>query len=223
MLITRKTKIFSMVGCVTILFVLSMYIYNEKSSSIGLSADRIHELRQEYPSLDGEHATYHMKKQSFQDVTKLTETIITAEVVGELPEYVIDLTGLPNTPEDKINQKRKQNGLPSLTATFSQYEVKVLETVNGKPVTGNIKLVYNSAFRGIEPDLKKGMKIVTAISAGKLAHEGKFYFTRFGTYYIVDNDYVLSAVDDEFSVKMNGRPLKEFIDEISTISLPPPR
>ncbi|WP_239328410.1 hypothetical protein [Paenibacillus sp. ACRRX] len=164
-----------------------------------------------------------MKKQSFQEVTKLTETIITAEVIGELPEYDIDLTGLPNTPENKINQKRKQNGLSTLTATFTQYEVKVLETINGNPVTGNIKLVYNSVFRGIEPDLKKGMKIVTAIAAGKLAHEGKYYFTRYGTYYIVDNDFVLSAVDDEFSIKMNGRLLKEFIEEISTIPLPAPR
>ncbi|MCG7406363.1 hypothetical protein MH117_02965 [Paenibacillus sp. ACRRX] len=49
-----------------------------------------------------------------------------------------------------------------------------METINGEPVRDSIKLIYNLVFREVEPDLKKGMKIVTAISAGKYANEGKY-------------------------------------------------
>ncbi|WP_028544195.1 hypothetical protein [Paenibacillus taiwanensis] len=218
MVITKKTKVFSLVACSIILLVISyLVIYSNNSGS--LSSERIHQLRLNYPAYNNESAMYHVKRPSFQEIAKVSESIISAEVIGELPEYEIDLFGQPNTPEFKINEKMKKNGLPTKRATFVQYEVKVLETLNDEPVNGNIKLVYNKAFKDAEVDLKKGTKIITVIAKGDTVHEGKHFFTKFGTYYIVDNDYVLSAVDDDFSKKMNGKTVTSLLDEIKSMEL----
>ncbi|MNY76300.1 hypothetical protein D3C86_2158430 [compost metagenome] len=57
--------------------------------------------------------------------------------------------------------------------------MKVDEVVTGNEVGDTINLIYNSDFKGIEPSLKQGMKIVVAVKNGVgEEQEGSYSFTR---------------------------------------------
>ncbi|WP_028544197.1 hypothetical protein [Paenibacillus taiwanensis] len=215
--LNRNYKTFMVAGFLMILVVVLLLIYTGVNAAPTLPTERLQELRVSYPASNADHPYYNSRRLTFQEVVNQAESIIRAEVIGQLPEYEVDLFGAPNTPEYKVNEKKKNLSMPTSAAKFTRYEVKVIETISGIPVTGSIELVYNSDFKGVEPDLKTGMEIITTIGAGERSHAGKYFFTRYGTYYIVDNDYVLSAVDDDFSKKMNGKTMETLLDEIKEI------
>lgn len=178
-----------------------------------LSPERIAELREQYPAYNEDPEFVTMKSSSFMEIVDIAETVIIGEVISELPPYEVDLGKLGEVHE-KIGDKQASQGLPIYKPSFVQYEVQVEKVVRGEPVKDTILLAYNSDFVGYEPKLEKGMKIVSGVSAGQELHEGKHFFTRFGTYYIVDDHYVLSAVDDSYSKLMNGPTLDSLINEI---------
>lgn len=68
-----------------------------------------------------------------------------------------------------------------------------------------------------EPELKTGMNILVGMTEGTGVHQGTYFFTRFSTYYIVDGDYVLSAVDDAFSKQMNGQKVGCLVEKVTEI------
>lgn len=68
------------------------------------------------------------------------------------------------------------------------------------------------------------MRIVAAIKKGVgEEQEGSYSFTRYGTYYVVDGDYVLSAFEGQteemkaFSRDTNGYKLDHLIAEIKAL------
>lgn len=197
--------------------ILAIIIYQQHLHKPNmLSQERLVDLRKEYLAYNEDPPFTSMDRPTFESIMERSETVVIGEVVSELPEYTVELVK-PGTTDQVIDDKAKSQGLSNSTASFKQYELKVIKHVAGETVEDTIPIVYNAAFVGYEPALKPGMSIITGITKGKDVHEGKYFFTRFGTYYIVDDQYVLSAVDDGFSKTMNGRTLDDLIDRILEI------
>ena len=84
--------------------------------------------------------------------------------------------------------------------------------------------MYNFELSDMEPHLRPGMKIIAAVKK-KVGpqQEGSYTFTRYGTYYIVDDHYVLSAFDSEseeissFTNITNGRTIDHLKSKIKEL------
>lgn len=191
-----------------IIVVVAFYGYQQMDRA-QLSQKRLAELREIYPAYNADHPLYFLDKSNmtFENIIQSSSSVVVGEVISKLPEVEIDLFGNVGTPEYEINQKRQENNLPTSYATFTQYEIRRLEHIRGKQVDDILYLIHNADHNGIEPELKPGMKIVAALGEGTGPHEGKYWMTRFGMYYIVDDQYVLSTVEDEYAEQMNGRTL----------------
>lgn len=199
------------------LVILAVFMYQQHLHKPNiLSQERLEDLRKEYPAYNEDPPFASIARPTFESIMERSETVVIGEVVSELPEYTVELVK-PDTTDQIIDDKAKSQGLSNSTASFKQYEIKVIKHIAGEPVEDTIPIAYNADFVGYEPALKPGMSIITGIAKGKDVHEGKYFFTRFGTYYIVDDQYVLSAVDDGFSKTMNGRTLDDLIDRILQI------
>ena len=94
----------------------------------------------------------------------------------------------------------------------------------GDEVKDTVNIMYNSELSNMEPHLRPGMKIIAAVK--KMVgpqQEGSYTFTRYGTYYIVDDHYVLSAFDSEseeissFTNLTNGRTINNLKNEIKKL------
>ncbi|WP_307541144.1 hypothetical protein [Paenibacillus sp. W4I10] len=99
------------------------------------------------------------------------------------------------------------------------------KVVTGEDVEKDTFLFYNADFAGMEPDLKPGTRIVTTVKKGSSPEQsGGYSFTRYGTYYIVDGDYVFNAYEGdseelrEFTEETNGIQLDSFIQKIKNLS-----
>ncbi|WP_127537537.1 hypothetical protein [Paenibacillus illinoisensis] len=190
-----------------------------------LSLNRIAELREEYPLSTGVPPTINMREVSFREMMDFGEAVIVAEVVSELPNFSVDLRDEPGTPEGDSAEKDKDAGIGPYKPEFIAYKVKVLQVVTGEGVNEDTFLFYNADFAGMEPELKPGMRIVTVVKKGTTGEQVEGYsFTRYGTYYIVDGDYVLSAYEGEseelreFTGKTNGIQVDSFIQKIKELA-----
>lgn len=178
-----------------------------------LSPERISQLRIDYPAYNENPELVDMKVPTFEEIIKGVDSVIIGRVVRELPPYEVDLSPLL---QPELRAKENASGISS-KHQFHQVEIEVVRHISGKPVNKVIPLAYNAMFEGYEPRLKTGMIIVVGIANGSGVHQGKYFFTRFGTYYIVDDEYVLSAVDDAFSQQMNGHKVDRLIEKIKEI------
>lgn len=161
-----------------------------------LSLNRIAELREEYPLSTGVPPTINMREVSFREMIDFGEAVIIAEVMSELPNFRVDLRAERGTPEGDSAVKDRAAGIAPYKPEFIAYKVKVHQVVTGEDVNENTFLFYNADFAGMEPELKPGMRIVTVVKKGTAGEQvGGYSFTRYGTYYIVDGDYVLSAYE----------------------------
>ncbi len=178
-----------------------------------LTPERISQLRIDYPAYNENPELVDMKAPTFEEIIKEVDSVIVGRVVRELPPYEVDLSPLL---QPELRAKGNASGISS-RHQFHQVEIEVVRHISGKPVDQKIPLAYHAMFEGYEPKLKSGMNIVVGIASGSGVHQGKHFFTRFGTYYIVDDEYVLSAVDDAFSQQMNGQKLERLIAKIKEI------
>lgn len=127
--------------------------------------------------------------------------------------------------ENVLSQERmKELRMTPYQPKFISYEVKVHEVVTGADVPKDTFLFYNADFAGVEPELKPGMEIIAVVKKGTTGKQVDGYsFTRYGTYYIVDGDYVLAAYEGEseelrdFTEKTNGIQLDSFMDKIKNL------
>ncbi|KGP83471.1 MULTISPECIES: hypothetical protein [unclassified Paenibacillus] len=190
-----------------------------------LSQDRLQELREEYPLSPQSLVTPWMKKVTFKEIMDFADAVVVAEVVSVLPNFSMVLPTEPDTPERKMTEKQESTGMTPYEAEFISYEVKVKEVITGGTVAKETFLFYNAAFAGIEPTLKPGQRIVTAIKKGVEAEQrGGYSFSRYGTYYIVEGDYVLSAYEGfsnkalEFTKQTNGIRLEKFVKRVRSLA-----
>ncbi|WP_340388111.1 hypothetical protein [Paenibacillus sp. FSL E2-0151] len=189
-----------------------------------LSSDRMNELRKEYPLSTGVPATINMREVSFNEVMAFGDGVVVAEVLKVLPSFRVELSTKPGTPERKVADKDRANGITSYQPEFISYQVKVNEVVTGEDVEKDTFLFYNADFAGVEPELKPGMKIIAVVKKGTTGEQiGGYSFTRYGTYFIVDDDYVLAAYEGEseeildFTEQTNGIQLDVFMDKIKNL------
>lgn len=190
-----------------------------------LSLNRIEELRGEYPLSTGVPPTINMREVSFREMIDFGEAVIIAEVMSELPNFRVDLRAERGTPEGDSAVKDRAAGIAPYKPEFIAYKVKVHQVVTGEDVNEDTFLFYNADFAGMEPELKPGMRIVTVVKKGTAGEQvGGYSFTRYGTYYIVDGDYVLSAYEGEseelreFTEQTNGIQVDSFIQKIKELA-----
>ncbi|MCG7386731.1 hypothetical protein [Paenibacillus sp. ACRRY] len=190
-----------------------------------LPLNRIEELREEYPRSTGVPPTINMREVSFREMMDFGEAVIVAEVVSELPNFSVDLRAEPGTPEGDSAEKDRAAGIAPYKPEFIAYKVNVHQVLTGEDVKEDTFLFYNADFAGMEPELKPGMRIVTVVKKGTTGEQvGGYSFTRYGTYYIVDGDYVLSAYEGEseelreFTEQTNGIQVDSFIQKIKELA-----
>ncbi|WP_340399932.1 hypothetical protein [Paenibacillus sp. FSL H8-0079] len=208
----------SLTGC------SSPFSESQNTASIRLSSDRMKELREQYPLSTGVPATINMREVSFNEIMAFGDGVVVAEVVKVLPSFRVELSTEPGTPERKMADKERDNGMTPYQPEFISYEVKVHEVVTGDDVAEDTFLFYNADFAGVEPELKPGMEIIAVVKKGTTGEQlGGYSFTRYGTYYIVDDDYVLAAYEGEseelrdFTEQTNGIQLDAFMDKIKNL------
>lgn len=216
--LTSIALLVSLMGCTT-LFVNS----SDRAENV-LSQERMKELREEYPLSTNTPATISMREVSFREVMTYGDSVVVAEVMKILPSFSVELSTEPGTPERMMADKDKANGMTPYQPKFISYEVKVHEVVTGTDVPKDTFLFYNADFAGVEPELKPGMEIIAVVKKGTTGKQVDGYsFTRYGTYYIVDGDYVLAAYEGEseelrdFTEKTNGIQLDSFMDKIKNL------
>ncbi|MCP1187422.1 hypothetical protein [Paenibacillus sp. 1781tsa1] len=189
-----------------------------------LSPERMEELRKEYPLSTDTPVLINIREVSFREIMDFADSVIVAEVVSSLPNFSVDLPVAPGTPEGDFAEKDRAAGLVPYKPEFITYKVKVHKVLTGEDVEKDTFLFYNADFAGVEPELKPGMKIIAVVKKGTTGEQlGGYSFTRYGTYYIVDGDYVLAAYEGEseelrvFTEETNGIQLDSFIDKIKNL------
>lgn len=190
-----------------------------------LSQDRLQELREDYPLSSQSLVTPWMKKVTFREIMDFSDAVVVAEVVSVLPDFSMLITTEPDTPERTMTEKQETTGMTPYEAEFVSYKVKVHEVITGGDVAKETFLFYNAAFAAFDPKLMPGQRIVTAIKKGVESEQrGGYYSSRYGTYYIVDGDYVLSAYEGfsnealEFTKQTNGIKLDQFVKKVRSLA-----
>lgn len=190
-----------------------------------LSQDRLQELRGEYPLSPQSLVTPWMKKVTFREIMDFSDAVVVAEVVSVLPNFSMLITTEPDTPERTMTEKQETARITPYEAEFVSYKVKVHEVIVGGDVAKETFLFYNAAFAALEPKLMPGQRLVTAIKKGvESKQRGGYSFSRYGTYYIVDGDYVLSAYEGfsnealEFTKQTNGIRLEQFVKKVRSLA-----
>ncbi|MDO7908543.1 hypothetical protein Q5741_19315 [Paenibacillus sp. JX-17] len=198
------------------------------SGSAELSPARIQDLRTVYPLAQGIPELIEMRELTFQEVVELSDSVIIAEVIQRLPDYRINLTSNPGTPEGALTGKPRQSGNQDTSAgqaSFADYQVKVNTIITGKSIPTTIHLITNTQLTGVEPDLMPGMKLLVAVQQAKGNHpEDRYSFTRYAAYYIVDERFVLEVYEgqseqrQQFSALTNGKTLENLMDHIRNMN-----
>ena len=75
-------------------------------------------------------------------------------------------------------------------------------------ISGDIIIAMNTQLMGYEPELEAGMRIVVPVKMGDGKHEGKYFYSRVGLYYVTDDGFVLSAYVEDEDSKFTGRTLE---------------
>ncbi|WP_411735580.1 hypothetical protein [Paenibacillus sp. M2] len=216
--LTGIALLVSLTGCTT------LFVNSDDRAENVLSQKRMNELRKEYPLSTGVPATINMREVSFREIMTYGDGVVVAEVMNVLPSFRVELTTEPGTPERKMADKDRATGTTPYQPEFISYGVRVHEVVTGDDVPEDTFLFYNAEFAGVEPELKPGMKIIAVVKKGTTGEQlGGYSFTRYGTYYIVDGDYVLATYEGEseesryFTEQTNGIQLDAFMDKIKNL------
>lgn len=200
---------------------VAIYSSSDSSENKSLTEERLVDLRANYPVNYNTLMNVAMIEVPFSHMLEFSQTAVVAEVIEKLPEYTINLIPDENTPEGILNKKHEEMGFSFAEARFTPFKVKVDEIIAGDPLSEYVNIYYNSDFINTEPDLAPGTKIVVTLFKAPGHPEGNYSFSKFGTYFVVDNDYVLSAYESKelgemsFEGKtMNGKTLENLKGEI---------
>jgi len=188
-----------------------------------MNEDEINRLREKYPLYEEDPPLIDMRKPKLEDLVKRADAFVLAEVVEALPDYTVELIEDSDTPEGKLYEKGKEYGMQN-TASFMQFRVRVIENITaessgkGEDVRGEIIIAMNAQFRGYAPEPEPGMRIVTPVSKGEGKHEGKYFYSKYGFYYVTDDDHVLSAYVEDDGYEFTGRTLDHLKKKIRELA-----
>ena len=213
---TRPSKKLVCISCLVLLCLVAAAVIHAVLSgpaSVSMSEDEISELRAKYPLYEEDPPLIEINKPKLEDLVKRADAFVLAEVVESSQDYTVNLIESSDTPEGKLYEKWKDHGMQN-TAPFMQCKVRIIENITGESsgkvedIPGEIIIVMNAQHRGYAPEPEPGMRIVTPVAKGTGGHEGKYFYSKYGFYYVTDDDHVLSAYVEDDDHKYSGKTLK---------------
>ncbi|NMM52546.1 hypothetical protein [Paenibacillus aquistagni] len=209
----RKTTILLIVFFLMVIILALFFVFNSNKSM--LSNERIHELREFYPAFNQSSPLSEQRDLTFEEVINLSETYIIGEVVKPLSNYEVDLSGEPGGSVHKVKEKLRDKGVATRDSIeYLQYEIKAIETIAGEPVNDTIIVTFSSDKTGYFPSFDQGKKFILPLGKEKGSKIGKYGTTKYGLYYIVDENYALSVVENSSTKAFNGKSVDEIVKTI---------
>lgn len=157
-----------------------------------LSADQIATLRDKYPLYgDMSTVTGSMRYMTMSEAIEDSNTFVYGTVEGEMSMY----SKYISTGDPQLDEKRKENGIAD-TFSYYNYTLFVIEDSEGIYQAGDkIEIESPVALIDFNPHLSDGMKIVVPITRDSES-DTLTYFVAEGMYYVTEDGYVLSVVDE---------------------------
>jgi hypothetical protein len=180
--------------CGTVLAAITSIVLGMNKTN-RLSESEISNLRKQYPVC----GTDDMGSLAVQISETLEEKLarnniysfVYGEVAGDRETYFYNLA----TGDEVLESKLSGTGLS--VYEYYEYPILVLEDTEGYHAKGEmITIAGNMMFKDSKPELTNGMKIVVPL-VENYDKESRNYFTEVGMYYVTDDEYVLSAYDEE--------------------------
>ena len=200
-------KNFCIVFIITLIITIAcymMYINFDRLTDVQIEA-----LRDEYPICFGEPYGVSMIYPSLEDITSIADTFVYAKIVGDVKRYTIDIS----VENDALEEKHKQYGI-SNTYEFYEYTLEIIRDTEKQFTRSNgqtITIVANSMFEEYYPVLKKDMRVVVPVHK---RNDNKYDYTKYGFYYVTEDDYVLSAFEESSISSKSGIKINSLMDQL---------
>ncbi len=217
-----KSKLFIGIICsVFIIAAVSIVIISTFGSSDEKTAFSITDaekakLRAHYPAFDSFPPNVSFSpdfKVTIEDVVEKLDLIIVGEVLESISDSKSDIDIEKGTPEAAIFDKQAKLG-NDVKSNRVQTKIRVLEILKGQEQSREIIARQSRLFVNYEPKCTPGMKVLLMLTAGKNESEGIYGMTKFGFFFITDDNRVVPAISDEGFDRFTGMYLNDFKNEI---------
>jgi len=162
-----------------------------------LTAERIEELRTEYPVFYGAPFADSLPVSMYK-LLSLSDTVLIAKSTGKMNTYTDSYIFDSSSPEVLVDKKAGGTGIQNVKRF--EYEVEVVEDSSGLYKPGaHITLAQNADLEPYLPVLKEGLEFIVPIRVvadQNATRKVQQYFAEAGFYYVVDNGYVLAAFEE---------------------------
>jgi len=205
--------------CLLMLLIITGGPIVNRPSYMSLSAE---EMSAKYPVYEWNPPYITIKEPKIEEVFRGADAVIVGVVKEVLPEYSVNLIYDSNTPEGQIYEKSKGDGVRT-SASFLQYRVHVIGDItekmfkNDELTVQDIIIAVSSELKGYVPEPEPDMVIVTPVTKGKGSHEGRYFFSKYGFYYVTEDGYVLPAYVEDEEYKFAGRKLSYLKKKVKEI------
>jgi len=151
-----------------------------------LSASQIEELRGRYPVYTQDPPNVDTYPVPFKKLCKRIDTFAYVEITGDIQYYSKNISMGDAAWDAKNGAAHK----------FYEYPAVVISDTENKLKPGmEITIASSIMFYGYQPELSQGMKIVFGTDVWQ--EDGRYSFSKIGTYYITEDGFALSAFDEE--------------------------
>lgn len=218
---SRKLMIAVLFSVIFLFFVIQIRIIKESKDVKRLSEEEILQLREEYPisGLESPPMVDMMQvtlEEYIESINKYNEpgafTFVYGEVVGEAftyDEYI-------STGIEALDDKNKSNGI-DLNHEFYGYKISVIKDTEGRYQEGDqIVISANIMFIEYNPTFSDGMRVVVPVLENDPS-DNEVWYDVVGMYYITENDYAISAYDEETLLErepMSGMHIDKLLKQL---------
>lgn len=205
-----KKRMFFLVGilfaCITIVTIYGLINkgrINEKNKG-KLDTKKIEELRNKYPLIGTTTSLSEYLEMNIEELTEKANTIIDAKVVEELPQYT---TTINSSSGEKMDVK------------FYPYKMMVKNIISSdgtftKKEGEYFTLVLSDINLADFPAMEIGMEGIFPIFKCEDKGREEYSIESLNFYYVVNDDYILSAYEESENDNYNGTVKKKLIEDI---------
>ena len=209
----KKTKhIFLVIIFLTICSIV--FILN--SAQKPLSETEILDLRDQYPIYGIRiPETISMQEVTLEEYIQYDslDSFVYGEVVGELSTFGKNISTGYSELDEKINKY-----VVNPSHDFYEYTISVIKDTEGRYKKGEqITIAANILFINYNPTLSDGMKVVVPVLEDEPSINREWFHV-IGMYYVTEDDYVISAYDeDKFLTRnnMSGMKVDDLLKELA--------
>lgn len=196
-----RPALFALLAAVLVLCAAIVFEVYQTTTGARLSEAQIAALRESYPVCgDIGKIPQNIDRFGFptwEEIKERSDTFLYATIDGEWSKYFRTY---------------------GLYGSYSyEYPITVIEDTEGCFEPGEmLTIASNLSLLEYNPDLKPGMKIIFPVSL-EFQEETRLYFSVEGMYYVTEDDYVLSAFDEDkhaVKQKMTGKKLRALMREV---------